>query len=200
MHHLKTIEDLKANFLPTLHTNFNPEDWLSFDGIYYYRQNLLVRLELKAPRGSALTHLSLYYGGELMGTLPTPLQLNEVKAIPSKHILEEQELLKELDPIPSTNLIWWLSQKTLEIVIKYKDALPEYLISEIESMRGRAGRGRLWIHSQFPETMVNDTYFESPIGQWITLESMGGIVIRDEDAELVRKFPGLLTDLKLTRK
>lgn len=73
--------------------------------------------------------------------------------------------------------------------------LPDYLKRQFLSRYGRAGRGRLWV----PEGIeVRDMEWpdpETPIAQ--KASNCGGIVFWRNDLDIVRQFPGFVTDWEL---
>lgn len=97
-------------------------------------------------------------------------------------------------------VVWWLSQIDTEmahILIELKQlSLPEYMLIEVDSRSGRSGRGRLWIG--LPNCEVDLTAaFDRGGPLAVHLNNYGGIVIRLEDAPLLRGAPGILTDTAL---
>lgn len=96
-------------------------------------------------------------------------------------------------------LIWWLNQeqceRAMEIVESEPDKLPEHLKSELDSRAGRPGRGRLWAHRSLPSVSV-DPWPLTELGDELAKDS-GGIVFEPQHLELIRTFPGVITDLKL---
>lgn len=74
---------------------------------------------------------------------------------------------------------------------------PEYLKTLYCSRYGRPGNGRLWVPPNVADVSVDLTgnkYIETK------LRRSAGLVFYAEDFSLVKKFPGLITDLKLTVK
>ena len=112
--------------------------------------------------------------------------------------------------------IWWLNQSQCEeaydIVansilansgdrIRTSEILPEYLQVELCSREGRSGRGRLWIHKSLPNVGV-DPWPDTELAHQFAGErgpefDAGGIVFKEEDLDLVRQLPGIITNLKL---
>lgn len=99
--------------------------------------------------------------------------------------------------------IWWLNQPNTIAAIKELNVLPKYLKEQLESRRGRPGRGRLWVDSSFPEMGV-DPWPDTELGHELAgrrgpEKDAGGIVFKEEDLELVLRLPGIVTDFKLDR-
>lgn len=88
-------------------------------------------------------------------------------------------------------LVWW----TPNDIIQNKTGWPEYIKAQYDSRRGRNGRGRLWVDRQFGEVAI-EPWPETPFAEYIG-EYMGGIVIRAEDADIVKSASGVVTDLSL---
>lgn len=99
-----------------------------------------------------------------------------------------------------TLLICWVNPRIAEIACEMSLAThtPEYFQKELASLSGRPGRGRLWIHSAFPEIDVSEAFASPSINQSLIehLCTLGGVVIRSEDRMLLAPF-GLITDQQL---
>lgn len=102
--------------------------------------------------------------------------------------------------------IWWLSPEDLRAIdeeLEWPQAPPVYLLREIEDLRGRAGRGRLWFATELRagrnpwDDPKVDPWPDTPLSR--RLQDCGGIVIRALDVALLRTMPGVVTDLKLDR-
>ena len=94
-------------------------------------------------------------------------------------------------------LIWWLNQADCEAIGSLPTAYPEYLKDQYASRAGRPARGRLWADDKFGNVEVNpwpNTRLANLLGK-----DYAGVVIEDEDASLVRQFPGILTTTTLVR-
>jgi len=93
--------------------------------------------------------------------------------------------------------VWWLSQADLEGMSNW--FLPEYILAEVRSMTGRPLRGRLWVSAELDGVVEVEAkrFDQTPLGQ--SLEKCGGIVVRDGDAQVLRTYPGVVTDLELVR-
>lgn len=108
----------------------------------------------------------------------------------------------------SADLSYWIEKYGIDFRTKTSEdiydldasTLPEYIKNEYSSRYGRAGRGRLWVSQEFdnPEDIWvifhHDPGYEGLINY---VENAGGIVIKPEDADILRKLPGLITDLEL---
>jgi len=96
-------------------------------------------------------------------------------------------------------LIWWTEQEDCEAIGNHlPESFPNYLQVEYRSRLGRAGRGRLWVASQFAgEPIAVDPWPNTPMGR--RLATAAGIAICAEHAELLREMPGVITDLELHR-
>jgi hypothetical protein len=109
-------------------------------------------------------------------------------------------------------LIWWLSQDDQEAIAEAAPAgasalpagFPRYLREEYESRDGRSGRGRLWVGEVFGGdhddycVKAEEPPWSTPLGVYLA-KRCGGIVIRREDAALLRNLPGVITDRQLRR-
>ena len=96
-----------------------------------------------------------------------------------------------------SELIWWTTQLDCESIRdKDKEALPDYIKSELSSRTGRAGRGRLWVPSEC-ETNGIDWNEDSPVEN--VCSNSGGIVFLAKDLEIIKPLPGVVTDLDLNR-
>jgi len=91
--------------------------------------------------------------------------------------------------------VWWLSQLDTELVGEDGPAgVPEYVADEFQSLKGRNGRGRLWVADQFGEVSC-DPNVVKPACKTIENLSAGGIVMRQSDIALLPKDVGFVTDL-----
>ncbi len=96
--------------------------------------------------------------------------------------------------------IWWLSSHDAKFMQMEMDdgfiTLPEYLKSELRSVNGRPGRGRLWVSKSltkqdfqvdpWPDTLMSRYYGECR-----------GIVVQQAEFDLIKGLPGKLTDFEL---
>lgn len=101
-------------------------------------------------------------------------------------------------------IIWWLSQRECESI---GDELPEpvadYIRAEYISRLGRPGGGRLWVNDAYvclaPDEVISvDPWPGTALGEYLQRD-FGGIVLWDRDAEALRQYPGIFTDLQLRR-
>lgn len=71
--------------------------------------------------------------------------------------------------------------------------LPVYLKRQLQSRSGRSGRGRLWVDEQFDLEEI-----PWPDNNLLAKKAdlCAGIVIRREDVEAVKHFPGFVTTLE----
>lgn len=144
------------------------------------------------------------YGGDVTESMiPTQhvtAKLRELRDLAEK--LTDGDALthrrgEKVEVAVSAYVIWWTDQyecETIEKVANYDAAWPDYLRSEFRSRLGRAGRGRLWIHSTIEQGDI-DWPAHKPASRLADLR--GGIVIRAADAQVVFGLPGFLTDLEL---
>lgn len=96
-------------------------------------------------------------------------------------------------------LIWWTSQSDCERVAELVNTeaiqLPPYILEELDSRGGRAGRGRLRV-PDIPETRgLESIVFEGPAAP--IAHGAGGIVFKAVDAFLVIALPGFVTTLEM---
>lgn len=120
---------------------------------------------------------------------------------------DHPDALKQEDLPPGVTLtdvepviyLWWLDQSQTEAAFKSKfvDELPEYLKEQLGSRHGRAGRGRLWVHDSLGDVSVAP-WPETDLARRLA-EDSGGIAFNGKDIELVRLFPGIITDLNLNQ-
>lgn len=94
--------------------------------------------------------------------------------------------------------VWWLTSDAIRALQGGESSFPTYIAEMIRSRTGRSGRGRLWTAPGI-EGEVAEVHFDELVGDWIMLENMGGIVVKDEDAAALVNLPGFLTDLELKR-
>lgn len=97
-------------------------------------------------------------------------------------------------------LIWWLSQQDQEQIAEERQdgniGFPKYIEDELDSMYGRAGRGRLWISNE-----CEDESFE--VYPWPDNEmgkicgNCSGLVFVEEDLLVLEDLPGMVTDREL---
>lgn len=105
--------------------------------------------------------------------------------------------IAENKPDVNDYLIWWVTERDYDIIdelLKLGNVKwPKYLMSEYESRRGRAGRGRLWsgVNVDLPDMTVSDG---DPVMKQIVEIDAGGIVIRRCHMLSVWSFPGFITD------
>jgi hypothetical protein len=92
--------------------------------------------------------------------------------------------------------VWWLNQNDCDAIHEMDGRYPRYLRDQFLSRQGRPGRGRLWADDQFGD--VKTEWHVTPLCGLLERQ-YGGIVIRDEDVELVRELPGIVTDMSLKR-
>lgn len=97
------------------------------------------------------------------------------------------------DAEPDEFRVWWLSEVDDE---NFTDdtigELPEYIADEVKSLRGRSGRGRLWVPVTFGE--VEATWSDdNPVCR--LLGNHGGIVILKKDVDHLPKNVGVVTNL-----
>lgn len=104
----------------------------------------------------------------------------------------------------SAVLIWWLDDYLIGVIEANfaNHDLPTYVRSELQMLKGRSGRFKLWIsNSEFTEN--RDSFKLQGIGQHATAIGSrlgvgpGGIVIRKTDYDSIKDLPGQVTDLKL---
>lgn len=96
--------------------------------------------------------------------------------------------------------IWWLSPSECNAIDsdytgQLHDGAPKYLSAKFLSLRGRPGRGRLWVPDDIDVQDISWT--DDAIGRWC--ENCGGIVFWRKDLEHVMHYPGLITDLNMKR-
>lgn len=105
--------------------------------------------------------------------------------------------------------IWWLNPDDITEILgtpslkRMIRRMPAYVGRELHSMKGRAGRGRLWL-SDDPNLMTElgkwngvTRWPKGALGQ--RLEGYGGLVVRDIDADALHAMPGILTTLRVRR-
>jgi hypothetical protein len=99
-----------------------------------------------------------------------------------------------------TYYIWWLNQRDCESLGE-NPPLKGYLLEEFRSREGRAGRGRLWVSTEFPEFPSFVQYSPEAEKRLAVLGAgdYGGIVIRPEDLDFCQGTPGLVTDPQANR-
>lgn len=118
-----------------------------------------------------------------------------------REIFAALESLRARHQVPdraSTDLlIWWLDAEDLRAIGDPPAGFPSCLAAEVSSLRGRAGRGRLWARDWLGDVKVTVPWPETPLGR--RLERCGGIVIHPGEVQLVADLPGILTDLALRR-
>lgn len=103
--------------------------------------------------------------------------------------------------------IWWLDPPAVNAVfhVEYLRTMVGYVAHELSSLKGRDGRGRLWIHADIEDETepvplrVHWPEKATAISEWITLGSHGGIVIRREDIPAALPLPGFVTDFRLNK-
>lgn len=91
--------------------------------------------------------------------------------------------------------IWWLSGIDCDRIPEdIEEQLPAYICKEVRSLRGRNGRGRLWVPSEIPIEEI-DWDITKPMAA--EASKAGGIVIKKEDVKHVACLPGFITDTSL---
>jgi hypothetical protein len=90
---------------------------------------------------------------------------------------------------------WWVHPINLDDPVIKRARLPEYIRSELNSVRGRNPRGRLWVSVK--RFGMRD--FSIPEARWVgevaaRATDRAGIVIAAADLRLVAKLPGFVTD------
>lgn len=99
-------------------------------------------------------------------------------------------------------LIWWLDKEDCEAVEilfskSYQTGLPLYLLDTFRSCSVHGiYNGCTWAHSSLPDNMVVDPWPTHAIGDLLRETSLG-IVFRKKELQVVRQFPGLITDFQL---
>jgi hypothetical protein len=114
-------------------------------------------------------------------------------------------------------LIWWLDPPAINAIFscweqdeKIVGVLPKYIRDELNSLRGRDGRGRLWVADSIrkeirdqveegQEIRVDFPEKDNMDSEWIKLGSHGGIVFKWAWIGTISTFPGFVTDFKLRR-
>lgn len=97
---------------------------------------------------------------------------------------------------PESFLIWWLTQGEVEAV--ENAPLPDQIKTKLDSLRGRAGHGRLWTSPGQPRSIdVLWPDATTPLGKHLV--RCGGVVISIVDAPHLERLPGLLTTFRLER-
>lgn len=97
-------------------------------------------------------------------------------------------------------LIWWTAQEHCDEIAQrgLKRNWPPYLNDQYRSRYGRNGRGRLWRDKRFPDVDCSEQFDRREgCAPRIDALSAAGIIIRNQDFDMVRKLPGFVTDLKL---
>jgi hypothetical protein len=99
-------------------------------------------------------------------------------------------------------LIWWLCENDYK-AIKVKDLkiLPGYMTEEYKSRLGRPGRGRLWVSEKMKKIQAVievNPWPDSALGRLFG-EGYGGIVFDGKSLPVLRRLPGIVTNLKLER-
>jgi hypothetical protein len=176
------------------------------DFIFKY---LLDRVEELAVKVYALTNENADLSRQLM-VWNSLENVRELKSQLATVTTERDALKAQLDAKGNGIgcAIWWLSQKDCEIISDLPDPdddydfgpyLPAYICKEYISLRGRNGRGRLWVSKSLAmsgDTIISEYLFEAGIGKFLA-EDYGGIVILGDDAKYVACFPGIVTDMDL---
>lgn len=85
--------------------------------------------------------------------------------------------------------VWWVTQQDCEKITSLQlRSLPEYILLELDSRKGRSGRGRLWVSPNMGlPTKTNNV--PNNIGD------IGGIVIRGVDRKYLPVDVGKLTKM-----
>jgi hypothetical protein len=100
----------------------------------------------------------------------------------------------------SVTAIWWTTQNDAQNADPSELLmLPEYVQEQFDSRYGRPGRGRLWSDDRFGSGVscdFSEVETKSEIASY-KFDEAGGVVIRAMDIELIRRLPGVITDMKL---
>lgn len=97
--------------------------------------------------------------------------------------------------------IWWLNQGHVLSVCRSLDnddmpsPLPAYIQRQVESMNGRPLRGRLWVDNDLGTVEVNP-WPGTSLGRELGA-NWGGVAFRETDLAMVKREPGIITDLNL---
>ncbi len=89
--------------------------------------------------------------------------------------------------------IWWLDQPATEMVMEWIEdpdmtlPLPQYIIDEVNSRYGRAGRCRLWVPTDFPNLGV-DPWPANELTAELKKMCAGGVVFKAEDLGVVKSL------------
>ncbi len=96
--------------------------------------------------------------------------------------------------------IWWVNQADTEmaeaLLTVNQLSLPEYVLNELYKRSGCLGGGKLYIGLPDCKVDVTDAFAHGGSVAF-HLYDYRGIVIRLEDAPLLRSAPGILTDTNL---
>lgn len=96
-------------------------------------------------------------------------------------------------------LVWWIDQRCCEAIgTDLPEFVPIYIRGQYQQRYGRPGRGRLWVAHNFPDGIQIKPWPDTPLGRYLGGD-FGGLVIFQDDAEILRDFPGIITNLKLER-
>lgn len=101
-----------------------------------------------------------------------------------------------------TLLICWINPEQAEFVCATSQTthLPEYFRRELESLRGRPGRARLWVPAGFPDIDLTELFASATTPLLVHLiahlNACGGIVFLPGDIALVDQL-GIITDQQL---
>lgn len=91
--------------------------------------------------------------------------------------------------------IWWLDESECRLILdSLAVGLPTYIVQEMDSMRGRPKRGRLWIHRGIPSFDISP---DNPTLKTDFISTRGGLVIYAEHDIFAYGRPGYLTDAEL---
>ena len=93
-------------------------------------------------------------------------------------------------------VVWWLTQEErtdLPVIL-----LPNWLRRQLDSSKGRPGRGRLWVSSRFHQEVA------IPEESWVGAlakhcEHCAGLVIPLSNIPRLHGLPGIVTTLDLRR-
>ena len=93
-------------------------------------------------------------------------------------------------------IVWWLTLKEHEDLPTV--LLPKWIQRQLDSSKGRPGRGRLWVAPKFRrEVEIPEDYWVGPLGQHC--EHCTGIVLSLGDLHHLHGLPGTVTTLELRR-
>lgn len=113
-----------------------------------------------------------------------------------------------MNPNMGNALIWWVNQDDIKYVSRLLDnsvkegvdhnlGLPFYLVRELRSAFGRAGRGRIWASYKLGLVRI-DPWPKTVLANILSV-GFAGIPFWLNDYEFVKHFPGIFTRLDLSR-